>query len=99
MQLNSDAIYSTRPWKIHGEGPTNGPAKSMYQSALPSYIPRDFGLRQRGHTVRGLLEKSEDFTSFPSEVELSGASRFYEIQYDFHRQNFDLRIINTLPFA
>ena len=35
MALNSEAIYSTRPWKIAGEGPTRAPA------------PRCIGARSR----------------------------------------------------
>jgi alpha-L-fucosidase len=51
MRLNGEAIYSTRPLKIHGEGPTNGLAKSMYQSALPSYVPGDIRFTTKGDAL------------------------------------------------
>ena len=40
MALNSEAIYSTRPWKIAGEGPTQGGSSTPY-GALPSFAPGD----------------------------------------------------------
>ena len=29
MALNGEAIYSTRPWKVFGEGPTQGAGGSL----------------------------------------------------------------------
>jgi alpha-L-fucosidase len=40
MRLNSEAIYSTRPWRIDGEGPTKGAGAKAY-GALPTYVPGD----------------------------------------------------------
>jgi alpha-L-fucosidase len=40
MALNSEAIYSTRPWKIHGEGPTKG-GGSLYGGPGPQFVAGD----------------------------------------------------------
>src|SRR5438132_10904113 len=39
-RLNSEAIYSTRPWKVDAEGPTKGGGATPY-GALPTYVPGD----------------------------------------------------------
>ncbi len=50
MGLNSEAIYSTRPWKIHGEGPTMAGGEKPY-GALPSYVPGDIRFTTKGNTL------------------------------------------------
>jgi alpha-L-fucosidase len=40
MALNSEAIYSTRPWKVAGEGPTQAGGATPY-GALPRFAPGD----------------------------------------------------------
>ena len=40
MALNSEAIYSTRPWKVYGEGPTKIDGQTPY-GALPGYVAGD----------------------------------------------------------
>jgi alpha-L-fucosidase len=40
MALNSEAIYSTRPWKVAGEGPTQAGGTTPY-GALPRFAPGD----------------------------------------------------------
>ena len=40
MALNSEAIYSTRPWKIYGEGPTKG-GGSLYGGRGPQFVAGD----------------------------------------------------------
>jgi len=51
MALNGEAIYSTRPWKIHGEGPTTGPGTSLYKSAIPTYAPGDIRFTTKGDAL------------------------------------------------
>ncbi len=50
MALNSEAIYSTRPWKICGEGPTNGAGQTPY-GPLPSYVPGDIRFTTKGDSL------------------------------------------------
>jgi alpha-L-fucosidase len=51
MALNGESIYSTRPWKIYGEGPTNGQSKSLYQSPIPTYLPGDIRFTTKGDSL------------------------------------------------
>ena len=43
MDVNSERIYATRPWKIYGEGPstTARPAGRGGRSAAPAYTSQD----------------------------------------------------------
>jgi alpha-L-fucosidase len=41
MALNGEAIYSTRPWKIYGEGPTKGAGGSLYQGPGHGFVAGD----------------------------------------------------------
>jgi alpha-L-fucosidase len=50
MALNSEAIYSTRPWKIAGEGPTQGGSSTPY-GALPSFAPGDVRFTARADAL------------------------------------------------
>jgi alpha-L-fucosidase len=54
MDVNSEGIYSTRPWKIYGEGPsttaratTRGPGRS----AAPAYTSEDIRFTTKGETL------------------------------------------------
>jgi alpha-L-fucosidase len=50
MQLNSEAIYSTRPWRIHGEGPTAAGNEKAY-GPLPTYVPGDIRFTAKAETI------------------------------------------------
>ena len=50
MGLNSEAIYSTRPWKIYGEGLNTGGGDKPYGS-LPNYVPGDIRFTTKGETI------------------------------------------------
>jgi alpha-L-fucosidase len=50
MALNSEAIYSTRPWKIAGEGPTK-PGGSLYGGAGPRFVAGDLRFTTKGDTL------------------------------------------------
>jgi alpha-L-fucosidase len=49
MQINSKAIHGTRPWKIHGEGPTET-AAGMFQEKA-DYTARDIRFTAKGDTL------------------------------------------------
>jgi alpha-L-fucosidase len=50
MAINSEAIYSTRPWKIHGEGPTKG-GGSLYGGAGPQFVAGDIRFTAKGDSL------------------------------------------------
>lgn len=48
LEVNGDAIYSTRPWKVFGEGPT-AVAEGMFTDTLrKDFTPQDFRFTTRG---------------------------------------------------
>ena len=50
MALNSEAIYSTRPWKIYGEGPTKG-GGSLYGGRGPQFVAGDIRFTTKGDSL------------------------------------------------
>jgi alpha-L-fucosidase len=42
LNVNGDAIYGTRPWRIYGEGPTKVAAGSFHDTDTAHYTPEDF---------------------------------------------------------
>jgi alpha-L-fucosidase len=50
MALNREAIYSTRPWKIHGEGPTKG-GGSLYGGPGPQFVAGDIRFTTKGDSL------------------------------------------------
>ena len=50
MAINSEAIYSTRPWKIAGEGPTQSSGATPY-GRLPQFAPGDMRFTTRGDSL------------------------------------------------
>ena len=51
MVLNSEAIYSTRPWKTHGEGPTQGAGGSLYQGPGRRFVAGDIRFTAKGDAL------------------------------------------------
>ncbi|MEO5772859.1 MAG: alpha-L-fucosidase [Sphingomicrobium sp.] len=49
MKANSEAIHGTRPWKIHGEGPSETAAGAFAESA--NYTARDIRFTTQGDTL------------------------------------------------
>ena len=50
MAINSEAIYSTRPWKIAGEGPTENAGTTPY-GAAPRYAAGDIRFTTKGDAL------------------------------------------------
>lgn len=50
MAVNSEAIYSTRPWKIAGEGPTQNAGATPY-GALPKFVAGDMRFTTKGDSL------------------------------------------------
>jgi alpha-L-fucosidase len=53
MDVNSEGIYATRPWKIHGEGPsiTAGRGARGGRGAAPAYTAQDIRFTTKGDTL------------------------------------------------
>jgi alpha-L-fucosidase len=52
MDVNSEGIYATRPWKIYGEGPsTTAPPPRAYGPPGPPYTAEDIRFTQKGDTL------------------------------------------------
>jgi alpha-L-fucosidase len=52
MKVNSQAIHGTRPWKIHGEGPTDTAAGVFKEDT--AYTPKDIRFTTAGETLYAL---------------------------------------------
>jgi len=50
MALNSEAIYSTRPWKTAGEGPTQSAASTPY-APTPRFVAGDIRFTTKGDAL------------------------------------------------
>ena len=48
LKVNGDAIYSTRPWRIYGEGPTRVAAGSFHDTDTQPYTAEDFRFTTKG---------------------------------------------------
>jgi alpha-L-fucosidase len=52
MDVNSEGIYATRPWKIYGEGPsTTRPAGRGGRGPAPAYTAQDIRFTTKGDTL------------------------------------------------
>jgi len=46
MRANGDAIYSTRPWKVFGEGPTQTPVGHLSDLGFTGFTAEDIRFTQ-----------------------------------------------------
>jgi len=51
LNVNGEAIYGTRPWRIYGEGPTKVAAGSFHDTDTAKYTPEDFRFTTKGDTL------------------------------------------------
>ena len=51
LQINGEAIYGTRPWKLYGEGPTKVTAGSFHDTDTAAYTAEDFRFTTKGATL------------------------------------------------
>jgi len=51
LNVNGEAIYGTRPWRIYGEGPTKVAAGSFHDVDTMHYTPRDFRFTTKGDVL------------------------------------------------
>jgi alpha-L-fucosidase len=51
LKANGEAIYSTTPWKIYGEGPTKVIGGAFHDQDTKPYTTEDFRFTQKGNTL------------------------------------------------
>lgn len=51
LDVNGEAIYETRPWKIYGEGPTKIVAGPVQDTKSPPYTASDFRFTTKGNAI------------------------------------------------
>jgi len=51
LQVNGDAIYGTRTWKIYGEGPTQAAAGSFHDTDTKPFTSDDFRFTTKGNNL------------------------------------------------
>ena len=54
LNVNGDAIYGTRPWRIYGEGPTKVAAGSFHDTDTANYKPEDFRFTTKGDVLNAI---------------------------------------------
>ena len=56
MDVNSEGIFATRPWKIYGEGPsTTASPPRAYGPPGPPYTPEDIRFTAKGDALYGFV--------------------------------------------
>jgi alpha-L-fucosidase len=51
LNVNGEAIYGTRPWRVYGEGPTKVAAGSFHDTETTTYKPEDFRFTTKGDVL------------------------------------------------
>jgi alpha-L-fucosidase len=51
LNLNGEAIYGTRPWRVYGEGPTKVAAGSFHDTDIAHYTTDDFRFTTKGDVL------------------------------------------------
>jgi len=51
LNVNGEAIYGTRPWRIYGEGPTKPAAGSFHDTDVSNYTAEDFRFTSKGEVL------------------------------------------------
>ncbi len=51
LDVNGEAIYGTRPWRVYGEGPTKVAAGSFHDVETTTYTPADFRFTTKGDAL------------------------------------------------
>ena len=51
LNVNGEAIYGTRPWRVYGEGPTKVAAGSFHDTDTANYKPEDFRFTTKGDVL------------------------------------------------
>ena len=83
LKANGEAIYATTPWKIYGEGPTQGHRRSLSRPGYQAVHGRRFSLHAKGRSsLRNRDGLSRQLFSGNSNDPRSRLSRRGQRQYD-----------------
>jgi alpha-L-fucosidase len=77
LNVNGEAVYGTRPWRVYGEGPTKVAAGSFHDTETTNYKPEDFRFTTKGDVLYaiGLAWPSNGEASIHSLALTAGSSR------------------------
>jgi alpha-L-fucosidase len=51
LNVNGEAIYGTRPWRVYGEGPTKAAAGSFHDTDVQNFTHEDFRFTTKGNVL------------------------------------------------
>jgi alpha-L-fucosidase len=51
LKVNGESVYSTTPWKIYGEGPTQVVGGAFHDTDTKPYTPQDFRFTAKGDAI------------------------------------------------
>ena len=51
LNVNGEAIYGTRPWRVYGEGPTKVSTGAFHDTETAKYTPEDFRFTTKGDVL------------------------------------------------
>ena len=90
MALNGEAIYSTRPWKTYGEGPTQGAGGSLYGGPARRFVAGDIRFTTKGRrSIRdsaGLARAQSAAVPPPTRCRPSGGSPALSVEASYIKQ-------------
>jgi alpha-L-fucosidase len=77
LNVNGEAVYGTRPWRVYGEGPTKVAAGSFHDTETTNYKPEDFRFTTKGDVLYaiGLAWPSNGEAAIHSLAVTAGSSR------------------------
>ncbi len=55
LDINGEAIYGTRPWKVYGEGPTDVPEGSFSDTKRSAFTAEDIRFTQKGDILYAIM--------------------------------------------
>jgi alpha-L-fucosidase len=77
LNVNGEAIYGTRPWRVYGEGPTKVAAGSFHDTDTTAYKPEDFRFTTKGDVLYaiGLARPANGEAVIHSLAQTTGSQR------------------------
>jgi alpha-L-fucosidase len=81
LNVNGEAVYGTRPWRVYGEGPTKVAAGSFHDTETTNYKPEDFRFTTKGDVLYaiGLAWPSNGEAVIHSLAPTAGSSRVQSV--------------------
>ncbi len=81
LNVNGEAIYGTRPWRVYGEGPTKVSAGSFHDTDTAKYTPEDFRFTTKGDVLYavGLAWPTSGEAVIHSLAQITGGERVHSV--------------------